>query len=186
MRITTKAQYRAYAFGIKEELESVMKEDRQSRLFLLRLTIKNVKGDNLSASLSHLNESFPRFLQISGLKKLIIAYIRGILNSYNKEREDYHVYIESLILLPSSYFDNKFSNEQLAEFWQQALRIPYTPIVSLVAVRQGDKENYISACLAEVERLLNHLDQNKLYSDNIQQQALASRKLLTFGGKLKQ
>lgn len=184
MRTITKSQYRAFTFEIKEALKKLMQDDRGSRLFLLRLTIKNVSGDNLSASLAHFNEAFPRFLKLSGLDKLAIAYVKGVFSSYNKERQDYHVYIESLVLLPSSYFDNKISNERLSEFWKKALRISYIPIVSLVPVRKGDG-SYLDTCLEEIDKLLQRLDKIKNYSDDTQKQALSGRKLLTLGGKLK-
>lgn len=176
--------YQLYLLGLKDEVKKILEDNRDSRLFNVKLTIKNVNSDNLSASILLLNEAFPKFLKSSGLNDLTIGYAKDIITSFNSERKDYNVYIDCLLILPSSYFDNRREHKDLVELWRKALRIPYTPFLSFFATRKGDNSSYIGACLNEIDLFIARLEKCYDSLDDAQELAMYGRKLLTFGGVL--
>lgn len=177
--------YIAHSPSLHRVLEDIVATDKKARAFSLKLTMKNVNGDNVSAAFSHLTEAFPRFLTFSGLDKIMIGYVRSLNFNYNAEREDYHISIGAMLIMENSYFDNPLKRNDISNSLKQSLRVPYAPFGMLVSIKKEvDDKAYIQAWLRHVDAMLTRLDTCKDNADDILKQAIEGRKLISFGGRV--
>lgn len=105
-----------------------------ARWMLLTLTVKNCPVEELRATLGQMNKAWNRMV----LRKQFPAI--GFVKSTEVTRgEDgwAHPHFHCLLLASGTYFSGKqyVTQAQWAELWKHALRIDYTPIVDVRAVK---------------------------------------------------
>lgn len=103
------------------------------RWVFLTLTVKNCPLSELRSTVVHMNKSWQRLSE----RKVFPA--RGWLKSVEVTRaeDDYaHPHFHVLMQVPASYFSHGYITQaEWTELWQKSLRVEYTPIVHITAVK---------------------------------------------------
>lgn len=144
---------------MQEQLEQVIKEHLRDRptdvpLFLT-LTIANMEPEKLPDALGEMLEGFDRFRRYRAVSKAVNAWCKRVEFTRNAETGQMHPHIHALLMVPKEYFrkykrvvnsrgeERKDPRElylnvqELAALWQKAMRLDYSPSVSLRRV--GEK-----------------------------------------------
>lgn len=121
---------------------------RPMRWLFLTLTLKNCDPDDLEDTITHLMKSWDRFIRRKTLKKFVIGWFRAFEVTRNGNDGLYHPHFHVLLGVPPSYFRSKdyMNTNQIAELWQDCLRVDYLPIVDIRIVknkRNVEKEMHL-------------------------------------------
>ena len=106
-------------------------------------TIKNCHIDDLSSTIDHLLYSWKKLSLQKKFKSVVTGSFRALEVTYNKDRDDYHPHLHILIMVKSMYFknsENYISQEEWTSLWQKAMKLDYTPIVDIRALKKGVTE----------------------------------------------
>lgn len=131
-----------YSWQAELVVNEAVKREPKGRFIFLTLTVENVRGEELNQTLSDMGRGFNRLMKYKQVDKNIIGFLRSTEVTYSKSREDYHPHLHVLLFVKSSYFKNKgdyLSQEKWTNLWQKAMKLDYTPIVDVRAVK--DKKN---------------------------------------------
>lgn len=157
---------------------------------LLTVTIKNVKGDELSAAITDMLQAWKRMVKIRRIKPLIIGSIRNLEVTYNRKENSYHPHIHAVIAVPPSYFGKDYINQrEWRYYWREAMRINYDPRVDIRKIKDilNDKTVFeISKYVAKISSFLDlppvTLDKVVMHLDN----ALNARRIISYSGVFRQ
>ena len=155
----------------------------------LTVTIKNVRGEELSKAITEMLQAWKKMVKIRRIKHIIIGSIRNLEITYNKTLDNYHPHIHALIAVPPAYFGEYYINQkEWRNYWANAMRIDYDPQVDVRKIKDilNKKSIYeISKYVAKIGSFLD-LPQNKL--DNVVmwlESALSSRRIISYSGVFK-
>jgi plasmid rolling circle replication initiator protein Rep len=115
----------------------VMEAHPKARWAFLTLTVRNCPVTELKATLQDMNGAWKRLIE----RKVwpAIGFVRSteVTRSQNGEA---HPHFHCLLLLPSTYFSgpNYLSQDKWRLLWQDALRVDYSPVVNVKAVKPKD------------------------------------------------
>lgn len=122
-----------------------------ARWLFVTLTVKNCPLNELRATLQHMNKSWERLSKRKRFPAL------GFVKSTEVTRSDTgeaHPHFHCLLLVPSSYFSTGYiSQADWTELWRQALRVAYSPVVDVKAVKPpkgGDQLSGVIKILPEI------------------------------------
>ena len=183
------------AFGA----EDVVKKQPKGRFLFWTLTTKNVfTGKELNEEISNLNKAFHRLTDYKKVKKNMLGYLKAAEVTVNQKDGSYNQHLHVLVFVKSSYFnsnDNYISQAELTEFWKKALKIDYTPIVNMKAVKPKatEKEKGVIGAVYEtakypvksIDYLTNDRDENLQRVEDLEK-GLKSKRLISFGGIFKE
>ncbi|KXT72172.1 Replication protein [Streptococcus sp. DD10] len=131
-----------YSYQAERVIEEALVRYPKGRFLFLTLTVKNVTGENLNQTLSKITEGFRRLMQYKKVDKNLIGFLRATEVTYSQKREDYHPHLHVLLMVKSSYFtgnrgnsENYISQEEWTKLWQKAMKLDYTPMVDIRAVK---------------------------------------------------
>ena len=175
-------------------------KDKNYRFIFLTLTVKNVYGEELSSTLDEMFKGFNRMFQRAIVKKSVIGWFRALevthnLNETSKDYDTYHPHFHIILMVNNSYFNDKkyyISQEKWTILWQESMRLDYTPIVNVKAFKTASKVE-TSKSLAETAKYT--VKDSDYISDDVEMtdssvlvldSALANRRLIAFGGLLKE
>ena len=85
-----------------------------------------------------MNKAFELMMKYKKIKKNMLGYLKATEVTVNQKDGSYNQHLHVLVFVKSSYFnsnDNYISQAELTEFWKKALKIDYTPIVNVKAVK---------------------------------------------------
>ena len=111
-------------------------------IFLFQtLTIENCKPEDLSDTITHLNESYARYIRFPEIKRAFLGTFRTLEITYNPLTNTFHPHIHSVIAVGPNYFQGKYylSQEKITALWRKALRVNYTPICDIRRVKTRKK-----------------------------------------------
>lgn len=131
-----------YSYQTACIVNEAMKQVPKGRFLFLTLTVKNVEGKELSATLSALTQAFNRLFKYKKVQQNLLGYLRSIEVTCNEDRKDYHPHIHVLLFVKSTYFknaDNYLTQEEWAELWAKSLKVDYVPMVDVRAVKDQGK-----------------------------------------------
>lgn len=132
-----------YSYQTSQIVDEAIKEQPKGRFLFLTLTVKNVPGKELNATISQLTQSFDRLFRRAKVKKNLIGFLRSVEVTHNQEEETYHPHIHVLMMVKSSYFsgagDNYVSQEEWGRMWEQSLKVDYVPMVDIRSVKEIGK-----------------------------------------------
>lgn len=171
------------------------------RFIFLTLTCKNVTGDELSNTIDNLFNSFHKMFRRAIVKKSIKGWFRALEVTHNLDKssnsyDTYHPHFHIILMVNKSYFNKPefyISQEKWTTLWKESLKVDYTPIVD-VRTFKTNNEKQISKSLAETAKYTVKdgdyiLKDNEEMTDSavmILDEALAHRRLVAFGGELKE
>lgn len=170
-------------------------ERRPVRFLFLTLTARNVPPYELSAQIDRLFQAWHRFSRRKWFQTIAIGWFRALEVTYNLQQGTYHPHFHVLLAVIPSYFSKRYVRQvQWVQYWQDALRVDYTPIVDIRTVRERTKGQALEGVAAEAgkyavksadylipwsteetDRIVRTLDQ-----------ALKGRRLVTYGGELRE
>jgi plasmid rolling circle replication initiator protein Rep len=104
------------------------------------LTIENCKPEDLSDTITHLLESYRRYLRMKPIKAAFLGTFRTLEITYNPLTNTFHPHIHSIIAVGPSYFTHGYlSQAEQTDLWQKALQVSYKPICDIRRVKARKK-----------------------------------------------
>lgn len=140
-----------YSYQSEEVITEAMKQYPKGRFIFLTLTVKNVNGDRINQEISQISEGFRRLMLYKKVDKNVIGYLRALEVTYSTNRDDYHPHLHVLLFVSSSYFtgngNNYISQDEWTSLWKKAMKLDYTPVVNVKAVKATEKYDLKGAIL---------------------------------------
>ncbi|KAM3102107.1 protein rep [Phormidesmis sp. 146-20] len=125
-----------------KSIPSVIHDFPTHRWLFLTLTVKNCLIEDLRSTLTWMHESFKR------LTKLKTWCATGWIKSAEVTRGQdglAHPHFHCLLMVPPSYFSGGryLSQKKWGQLWQQSLRVDYTPVVDIRAIKKTDSPSML-------------------------------------------
>lgn len=140
-----------YSYQTEQVITEAMKRHEKGRFLFLTLTVKNVNGDSINQEISQISEGFRRLMLYKKVDKNIIGYLRALEVTYSTNRDDYHPHLHVLLFVKANYFNategNYISQDEWTKLWQKAMKLDYTPVVNIKAVKSTEKYDLKGAIL---------------------------------------
>lgn len=139
-----------YSYQAELVVDEAIKRHPKGRFLFLTLTIKNVEGDKLDETLKAMSGAFNRLFKYKKVDKNMIGYLRATEVTYSQDREDYHPHLHVLLFVKASYFnssDSYLKQDEWQKLWGKALKLNYTPVVDIRAVKDRKGEGLKKAVL---------------------------------------
>lgn len=180
-------------------VNEAVKRNPKGRFLFWTLTTKNVfAGKELNTEISKMNKAFDLMMKYKKIKKNMLGYLKATEVTVNSKDGSYNQHLHILVFVKSSYFvnsDNYISQAELTEFWKKALKIDYTPIVNVKAVKPKatEKEKGVIGAVYETAKYpvksIDYLTDN--HEENLQrvddlEKGLKRKRLISFGGIFKE
>jgi plasmid rolling circle replication initiator protein Rep len=175
-------------------------ETKEYRFLFLTLTCKNVYGSELSNCLNNLFHSFKKLSERAKFKKAFKGWFRALEISHNlkkdsKDYDTYHPHFHIILMVNKTYFDDPnyyIMQEEWTNLWKQSMRVDYTPIVNIKALKTGTKRQTAKSVSEAAKYTVKDNDyiipEDENMTDSavmILDKALENRRLIAFGGELK-
>lgn len=173
-----------------------------ARWLFLTLTVKNVySGDELDKSLKEMTEGFRRLMLYKKVKKNLIGFMRSTEITVNKKDGSYNQHMHVLLCVSSTYFkneDNYLSQDEWTGLWKKAMKLDYTPVVHIEAVKQKkrDKKKEMTAIESAVKETAKYSVKDSDYATGDLEYdfeivkdlelGLFRKRLVSYGGLLKE
>jgi len=131
---------------------TALQQDPRLRFLLVTLTVPNVPGEQLGASLTDLIQSFKRLLRVPEIDRILLGYFLAAEVKYSKKRGNYHPHLHVLIAVPERYFADWYIKQpRWLQHWQKAARNPDITQVDVRMVKPKRKgADGLSGAAAEV------------------------------------
>lgn len=187
-------------FGQVSKVMDQATKNKEYRFIFLTLTCRNVDGEELSSQIDTLFKSYHKLMRRKVVKSSVKGWFRALEVTHNLEQDTYHPHFHVVLAVNKSYFnDPKYyiNQDQWTQLWKESMKIDYTPIVDVRAFKTGTNKR-TSKSVAEAAKyavkdgdfIIKDDDGtvNEELTDSavwILDGALANRRLVAFGGELK-
>lgn len=177
-----------YSYQTSRIVDEAIKQEPKSRFLFLTLTVRNVKGEDLNATLTSLTQSFDRLFRRVKVKKNLLGYLRSVEVTRNEIENTYHPHIHVLMMIRPSYFKGGgyISQKEWGEMWSQSLKVDYLPIVDIRGVKQsyhGIEKAIVETAKYPVKPMNLDVTDKQVVDDLYQ--GLYRKRQLGFGGLFK-
>lgn len=107
------------------------------RWLFLTLTQKNIPIVDLRQALTDMNRAFQRLSQLKAFPA--IGWLRSTEITRSKDGSA-HPHFHCLLMVPPGYFSGKnyIKQSEWVEMWRKSLRLDYSPVLDVQAVKQGN------------------------------------------------
>ena len=143
-----------YSYQASKIVEEAMVRQPKGRFLFLTLTVKNVTGQELNKSMTDILIGFNRLMKYKKVDKNLIGFLRATEVTYSKELDSYHPHLHVLLMVKPGYFrskDDYLNQEEWTELWQKAMKLDYTPMVDIRAVK-ADKGKGLKGAILETAK----------------------------------
>lgn len=143
-----------YSYQASKIVEEAMVRQPKGRFLFLTLTVKNVTGQELNQSMTDILRGFNRLMKYKKVDKNLIGFLRATEVTYSKELDSYHPHLHVLLMVKPGYFrskDDYLKQEEWTELWQKAMKLDYTPLVDIRAVK-ADKGKGLKGAILETAK----------------------------------
>ena len=187
-------------FGQVSKIMDKVTENKDYRFLFLTLTVKNCEGEELSKEIDKLFYAYKKLMLKSKINKSIKGWFRALevthnINKKSKSYNTYHPHFHIILMVNSSYFDDKnyyITQKEWVKMWRECLGIDYNPQVNIKAFKSNSKAR-TSKSIAEVSKYTVKdvdylLEDNEELTDEsvyILNSALRNRRLIAFGKELR-
>jgi len=188
-------------FGQVSQVMDYALQERDYRFLFLTLTCRNVPGEKLGRTIDQLMHAYKKFTERKQVKKSIKGWFRALEITHNVNRKSssfntFHPHFHVILMVNKSYFDESgyyLSQKKWTSLWRESMRLDYTPIVDVRTFKAKTKEQTAKS-VAEVAKYTVKdsdylLDDDPRLTDKtvaVLDTALANRRLVAFGGRLKE
>lgn len=195
-------------YGQVSKVMDYATENNDYDFIFLTLTIRNCIGSELKNTIDTLMNGFNRLTKRKVFKQAIKGHFRALevthkLDNPNSECYDtYHPHLHCILVVDKSYFNNNrlyIKQEQWVSLWKDVLSVDYMPTVDIRKFKDT-KGHGVAKGIAEVAKYTVK-DNDYIIRDDITNEvierltddavfildkALANRRLIAFGGVLKE
>lgn len=192
-------------FGQVSQVMDKALEEKEYRFLFLTLTCKNIDGEKLSRQIDNLFKAFTKMTRRKIFKQSVKGWFRALEVTHNLDKtslnyDTYHPHFHIILMVNNSYFDDTryyLSHEKWVELWKSCMDVDYEPVVNIKAFKTGSKKQ-VEKSIAEAAKYTVKDDDFIVKDDNgnvdeeltddavfILDKALAHRRLVAFGGKLR-
>lgn len=143
-----------YSYQASKIVEEAMVRQPKGRFLFLTLTVKNVTGQELNKSMTDILIGFNRLMKYKKVDKNLIGFLRATEVTYSKKLDSYHPHLHVLLMVKPGYFRSKadyLNQEEWTELWQKAMKLDYTPLVDIRAVK-ADKGKGLKGAILETAK----------------------------------
>lgn len=158
----------------EEIISEAIKQQPNARFLFLTLTVKSVyDGKELDKTLKEITNGFRKLMQYKAVSKNLIGYMRATEVTINDTDNSFHPHFHVLLMVKSTYFkgdDNYLSQDDWTKFWKKAMKLDYTPVVHIQAVK-GVKKSILETSkypVKDSEYLTNDLERDSFVVDNLE------------------
>ena len=158
----------------EEIISEAIKQQPNARFLFLTIGVKNVfDGEELDKTLKEMTKAFNRLVKYKAVSKNLIGYMRATELTINKVDNSFHPHFHVLIMVKSTYFkgdDNYLSQDDWTQLWKRAMKLEYTPVVHIRAVK-GTKKAAIETSKYSVkdsDYLTDDLEYDSFLVDNLE------------------
>lgn len=177
-------------------LEILKAMDGKYAFIFLTLTVKNCTGAELSGTLDLLMDAWQRLSQRKQFKSAVKGWYRGLEVTHNTDRESpwfdtYHPHFHVILAVNKTYFKGRtyVKQDEWMQLWKGSLRVDYDPVVDVRRVK-----GCTSKAVAEAAKYSTKEEDYIVPTDweltvetvRTLDAALADRRLIAFGGVMKQ
>ncbi len=139
-------------------LAAVPKIEKQhplARWLMLTLTVKNCDLNELRATISAMNQAWNRLMLRSEIK-IVSGWVRAVEVTRGKNGSA-HPHFHVLMMVPPSYFSGHsyMPKEQWSEIWKNAMRLDYSPVVDVRAIRPRMVKDDASGAMVQSKSALH-------------------------------
>lgn len=186
------------SYQTQKIVEAVIQEKPKSRWLFLTLTAKNVAdGDSLKQGLSDMTKAFNKLFKYKKVKQNLIGFMRNIEVTVNEDTGLYNQHMHVLLCVENKYFrgtENYISQNEWTNFWQKALKINYTPVVHVQAIKSNKKgDSDIESAIKETGKYsvksadyLTDDEERNLEVVSDLEYGLYRKRMISYGGLLKE
>jgi len=128
-----------YTARMLEAMPKIIESAPTTRLIHLTLTVKNCDINDLRDTIGELNKAWHRMTMKKQVKQIVRGYVKSIEVTRSATGEA-HPHIHALLLVPEYYFKVRqyyIKHESWVQLWKEALRLDYSPSISVQACRQA-------------------------------------------------
>jgi plasmid rolling circle replication initiator protein Rep len=140
-----------YSYQASKIVEEAMGRNPKARFLFLTLTVKNViGGQELNKAMAEILRGFNRLFKYVKVDRNMIGFLRATEVTYSKELDSYHPHLHVLLMVRPSYFQAKtdyINQREWTELWKKAMKLDYTPVVDIRAVKAGKGKGLKGAIL---------------------------------------
>lgn len=182
----------------KKIVAEVIRRKPKARWLFLTLTVKNVyDGEELNQNLSEMARGFRKMVQYKKVAKNMIGFMRASEVTVNPKDHSYNQHLHVLLCVESTYFknqDNYIKQNEWTQFWQKAMKLDYTPVVNVQAIKpkNGEKSDIASAVdetakypVKSTDYMTDDRDRNLQVVKDLEE-GLRQKRLISYGGLLKE
>lgn len=174
-------------------MDHIDRTDQDHKYLFLTLTVRNVRGEDLAATLDAMQEGWHRMQINRAYKRRVRGSMRTLEITRNAEDGTYHPHYHIILVVPANYARRSsglyWTHEDWQRAWALAARLPYDPMVSIEAVKGGKRRG--------VEEMAHYLAKDAEYiipddpdaTDSIVSTlhgALSGRRLVAYAGLMLQ
>lgn len=180
-----------------------MQEENKYEYLLLTFTVPNVTADKLNNKIDELMTAWNRLQTYKRYKIAVKGWYRGLeithnVNSLSSSYDTYHPHFHCIIAVNKSYFTDKqyIKRDEWLEMWQRATRdssITQVDVRKVKAKKGKDPTNIVGAVCETTKYTVKNEDyilpnnwELTLESVATLDKALANRRLVAFGGVMKE
>ena len=164
----------------EEIITEAIKREPNARFLFLTLTVKNVySGQELSDVFIEMTKAFNRLFKYKKVSKNVIGYMRATEVTVNDTDNSFNPHFHILLMVKSTYFkgDNYLSQNDWTRFWKKAMKLDYTPVVDIRAVKgKGKDKDDVKGAVLETSKypvkdsdyLTNDIGRDSFVVDNLE------------------
>jgi plasmid rolling circle replication initiator protein Rep len=176
-----------------------MEREKKHRYIFLTLTVPSVAGCELKATLDCMMSAFNRFVGYKRIETAFQGWFRSLEVTHNVDRsspsfDTYHPHYHLVICVSDGYFNQGqyIGQAEYLKLWQRATRNPAITQVDVRIVRPN-KSGSVGGAVAELAKY--SVKESDFLPDDLELSrsavevldiALDGRRLVAFGGKLKE
>ena len=193
-------------FGQTSKVMNKALEEKEYRFLFLTLTCKNVDGEDLSEQIDTLFYAFNKMNKRKQFKQSVKGWFRALEVTHNTDKssvnyDTYHPHFHMVLMVNESYFKDTriyLTHKDWVELWKSCMSIDYEPFINIKAFKSGTKEE-TEKSVAEVAKYAVKDDDLIIKDESgqvdeeltdhavfILDKALSNRRLVAFGGKLRE
>lgn len=193
-----------HSVQISKVVKEVVRRKPKCRFLFLTLTARNaVDGESLNSAMKEMTKGFNRLFKYKKVQKNLIGYMRASEVTVNEKDGTYNQHMHVLIAVESSYFtgsDNYINQADWTELWKKAMKLPYTPVVNVKAVKNkvknkktGEEKDGLLGAIKETakypvkdsEYLTGDIERDTEIVNDLEK-GLYKKRLLAYGGLFKE
>jgi len=180
-------------YGQASQVLAVAEKEKYRFLFVT-LTIENCHGVNLIRDLKRLYSGSIALLRRKNYKTVVHGWLRALEITHNIKRlsksfDTYHPHIHMIWVVKPSYYGKKYISQlELTEDWQKTMNLAYRPLVDIRAIKPNNKgavKEVAKYAVKPGEILVQDWDLTDSAVWTLAQ-ALRNRRMISWGGNLKQ